>query len=122
MGQVSGPPGMAEGGRALGRQGRRLLPAAARAAELCQVGVGGAAGSSLGPARGGAAGAEKEGGEEKGPGRHSGNQKQIQTLAGPSGEGPGSQEFAVGRGLEGKTQPRSPWGTTQQGRWSAARF
>lgn len=121
MGQVSGPPGMAEGGRALGRQGRRLLPAAARAAELCQVGVGGAAGSSLGPARGGAAGAEKEGGEKR-PGRHSGNQKQIQTLAGPSGEGPGSQEFAVGRGLEWKTQPRSPWGTTQQSRWSAARF
>lgn len=37
------------------------------------------------------------------------------------GEGPGSQECAGGRGLEGAAQLRSPWETTQQGPRPAAR-
>jgi hypothetical protein len=37
------------------------------------------------------------------------------------GEGPESQECAGGRGLEGATQPRGPWGTTQQGPRPGAR-
>lgn len=121
-----GLPGRAVGGRGLRCTGRRLLPAAARADELCQEGVGGAAGASPGPAGGGAARVGKEGGE--GASSQSWNQKQIQTRAGPAGKGagrPGSQ--GRGRGARnalaggvwrGAAQPSQPVGDHPAGSWA----
>lgn len=90
-----GLPGRAEGGRGLGHPGCRLLPAAARAGELCKKGVGGAAGASPSPVGAGLLGPGRR--ERRGPRRLSRNLKQNQTLAGPAGEG-GWEAGSRGRG------------------------